>query len=75
MFDRSGFLIHGRTASWDFGASNGCAIFDYNIREKIWKSGDAQLDVVPDAIEDMNSNEPNGRVFYEESEVLIEWEE
>lgn len=57
------------------GASNGCAIFDYNIREKIWKSGDDQLYVVPDAIEDMNSSEPNGRVFYEESEVIIEREE
>lgn len=52
-------MIHGRKAPWDFGASNGCAIFDYNIMEKIWKSDDDQLDVVPDAIESLERLVPH----------------
>ena len=35
MHDRSGFLIHGDTASQDFSASTGCIILSRTTREAI----------------------------------------
>jgi len=46
MFERSGFLIHGDSVVHPGTASEGCMIFARSIRERIWDSGDRQLEVV-----------------------------
>lgn len=43
MHDRSGFLIHGDTASQDFSASSGCIILSRETREAIDASEDRDL--------------------------------
>jgi uncharacterized protein RhaS with RHS repeats len=47
MFDRGGFLIHGDNANGNNSASEGCPIFNRNIRNQIGSSGDHTLRVVP----------------------------
>jgi len=46
MYGRSGFLIHGDSVVEPGTASEGCMIFSRTIREKVWDSGDRQLEVV-----------------------------
>lgn len=46
MFGRAGFLIHGDSVVHPGTASEGCIILGRAIREKIWLSGDRQLEVV-----------------------------
>lgn len=46
MFGRSGFLIHGDSKKHPGEASNGCIIMPLLIRQKIWTSGDRNLEVV-----------------------------
>jgi len=46
MFGRSAFLIHGDSKVDPGNASEGCMIFARTIRERIWASGDRQLEVV-----------------------------
>ncbi|NTX90668.1 MULTISPECIES: tlde1 domain-containing protein [unclassified Pseudomonas] len=45
MYGRSGFLIHGDSASNPGGASSGCIVLPFNIRHQIWNSGDRDLEV------------------------------
>ena len=45
MFGRSAFLIHGDSVVHPGTASEGCMIFARTVREKIWQSGDRQLEV------------------------------
>ncbi|SHG71340.1 RHS repeat-associated core domain-containing protein [Fibrobacter sp. UWCM] len=52
MFGRSGFLAHGDNSTHT--ASDGCLIFDRAMRKAIDESGDRALQVVPDAVEDMD---------------------
>jgi hypothetical protein len=44
---RGAFRIHGDSSSNFGNASNGCIILPRAIRDKIWKSGDRDLQVVP----------------------------
>lgn len=46
MFGRSGFLIHGDSVVHPGTASEGCIILPRAVRERIWQSGDTQLEVV-----------------------------
>jgi hypothetical protein len=46
MFGRSGFLIHGDSVVQPGTASEGCMIFSRTVRERVWDSGDRQLEVV-----------------------------
>lgn len=46
MFGRGSFLIHGDSVVNPGTASEGCMIFSRTIRERIWASGDRQLEVV-----------------------------
>lgn len=46
MCGRSGFLIHGDSKSKPGTASQGCIILPRAVREKIWQSGDRELEVV-----------------------------
>ena len=46
MCGRSGFLIHGDSVVAPGTASEGCIILGRLIRQKIWESGDTQLEVV-----------------------------
>ncbi len=46
MFGRSAFQIHGDSIKKPGTASNGCLVFARNIREKIWNSGDHEIEVV-----------------------------
>lgn len=46
MFGRSGFLIHGDSIEHPGAASEGCIILPRNIRERMWNSGDYDLQVV-----------------------------
>lgn len=43
---RGSFRIHGDNSKGDRSASHGCLIFSRTIREKIWNSGDHDLEVV-----------------------------
>jgi len=43
---RSAFRIHGDNAKGNRSASHGCIILSRAIREKIWSSGDRDLEVV-----------------------------
>lgn len=43
---RGAFRIHGDSVKHPGDASNGCIILPRNVREKIWKSGDRDLEVV-----------------------------
>lgn len=43
---RGAFRIHGDSARNPGGASHGCIILPRHIREKIWMSGDRDLEVV-----------------------------
>jgi hypothetical protein len=43
---RSAFRIHGDNARLDQSASHGCIILPRAIRERIWNSGDRDLEVV-----------------------------
>lgn len=45
-FGRSGFLIHGDSIAAPGTASHGCIILGRALREKIWQSGDHQIQVV-----------------------------
>lgn len=46
MFGRYGFLIHGDSVIEPGSASEGCIILPRDVREKIWNSGDRDLQVV-----------------------------
>lgn len=46
MCGRAGFLIHGDSVVHPGTASEGCIILGRAIREKIWDSGDHDLEVV-----------------------------
>jgi hypothetical protein len=46
-FGRSGFLMHGDSIEAPGCASHGCIIMPRPVREKVWKSGDIRLEVVP----------------------------
>lgn len=46
MCGRSGFLIHGDSVVHPGTASQGCIIMPKMVREKIWRSGDHELEVV-----------------------------
>lgn len=46
MFDRNAFLIHGDSVSNPGHASEGCVIMPRFARERIWESGDHELNVV-----------------------------
>jgi hypothetical protein len=48
-FGRSGFLIHGDSVKRPGTASLGCIIVPRAVRERIWKSGDCDLEVVEGA--------------------------
>lgn len=43
---RSGFLIHGDSVKNPGSASEGCIILPRAVRENIWESGDADLEVI-----------------------------
>jgi hypothetical protein len=45
MYGRSGFMIHGDSASRPGTASQGCIILRRDIRMRIWTSGDHSLEV------------------------------
>jgi type VI secretion system (T6SS) effector TldE1-like protein len=45
MFHRSGFLIHGDSATHPGAASEGCIILDHATRERIAASSDRRLEV------------------------------
>ena len=47
MFNRDRFLIHGPHANDQQDSSNGCPVFNRNIRNQIGNSGDNVLRVVP----------------------------
>ncbi|WP_241645188.1 tlde1 domain-containing protein [Rosenbergiella metrosideri] len=47
VYGRAGFLIHGDSSKHPGEASNGCIILPLNVRQKIWDSGDKQIEVVP----------------------------
>lgn len=46
MCGRAGFLIHGDSTAHPGAASEGCIILARPIRERIWNSGDRDLEVV-----------------------------
>lgn len=46
LFDRSAFLIHGDSFNHPGNASEGCIIMSRDVRERIWASGDRDLEVV-----------------------------
>lgn len=46
MFGRSGFLCHGDNIDNPGTASEGCIIIPRFARERIWESGDRQLQVI-----------------------------
>lgn len=46
MFGRSAFLIHGDSVSKPGTASQGCVIQPRAVRERVWASGDRELEVV-----------------------------
>lgn len=46
MCGRSGFLIHGDSVVHPGTASQGCIIVNRMAREKVWDSGDNQLEVI-----------------------------
>lgn len=43
---RSGFLIHGDSLTHPGHASNGCIVLGPQLRERIWNSGDHELEVL-----------------------------
>ena len=45
-FGRSGFLVHGDSIESPGCASKGCVILPRAIREKVWNSGDRDLEVL-----------------------------
>jgi hypothetical protein len=47
-FGRSGFLMHGDSIESPGSASHGCVIMPRAVREQVWNSGDAELEVIPD---------------------------
>ena len=72
MYGRSAFLIHGRKTLDDFDASSGCMIFDIAERKQIATSGDNRLNVVSDALEDLQDG--LGNVFVNPHEIEVEQE-
>ena len=46
MFGRSGFLMHGDSMAKPGRASKGCIIMPRTVRNAVWASGDARLEVV-----------------------------
>jgi hypothetical protein len=46
-FGRSGFLMHGDSKEHPGCASHGCIILPRAARERVWTSGDRELDVIP----------------------------
>ena len=48
-FDRSEFRMHGDSKESPGCASHGCVIMPRSVREQVWKSGDRNLDVVPES--------------------------
>lgn len=45
-FGRSGFLMHGDSIESPGCASHGCVIMPRTVRERVWNSGDTELEVV-----------------------------
>jgi hypothetical protein len=53
-FGRDGFLMHGDSKDHPGCASEGCIIMPFDVRVKVWSSGDTDLEVVAAAeIEDL----------------------
>lgn len=48
-FGRSGFLIHGDSKTAPGTASQGCVILPRSVREKVWESGDRDLQVIAES--------------------------
>jgi len=46
-FGRSGFLMHGDSKEHPGCASHGCIIVPRDVRERVWTSGDRELEVIP----------------------------
>lgn len=46
MFGRSDFRIHGAAKENPELSSEGCIIMPHSVREKIWESGDRELEVI-----------------------------
>lgn len=46
MFGRSAFFIHGDNRAANRSASHGCIILPFDVRQKIWTSGDHALSVI-----------------------------
>ena len=45
-FGRGGFLIHGDSINAPGTSSKGCVIMPRSVRERIWASGDKELQVI-----------------------------
>jgi len=45
-FGRSGFLMHGDSKESPGSASHGCVILPRAVRERVWESGDRDLEVL-----------------------------
>jgi len=50
MYGRGGFLIHGDSIHEPGTASEGCIILGRAIRQRIWESGDHDLQVIPESV-------------------------
>jgi hypothetical protein len=48
-FGRSGFLMHGDSVEAPGCASRGCIVMARAVREKVWESGDRDLEVVAES--------------------------
>jgi hypothetical protein len=59
-FGRSGFLMHGDSKEHPGSASLGCIVLPRTVREKVWKSGDRDLEVLAE-IPAPTSEEGNGK--------------
>jgi hypothetical protein len=46
-FGRTGFMMHGDSAAHPGMASDGCISMPRHVRERVWNSGDHELEVVP----------------------------
>ena len=58
-FERSGFLMHGDSIHAPGTASRGCIIMPRTVREKVWSSGDTDLEVVAEfPTQDLGEGQP-----------------
>ena len=47
MYQRNGFLIHGKNPAYPDDSSKGCIVASPKLRQLIWDSRDRVLEVVP----------------------------